>query len=122
MTKIRCQTEQDDLIMVCGNRHQDYRQANDWLIIEKNFKGEKWFAIKARDRGLLLTKDEKGKSFWLYETEYEIVTERPTEPPRLYYADTPFYIKVLRHEIEDFCEAIPYHLIRLFDEVKEKKP
>lgn len=95
------------------------RMAYDWLTIEKEMKGQKWFIKDFLDRGKVINRDEKGGRFYAFESMVQITFDVDEAIHSSLSSEIiPYYIKVLKGEIPDSIGiGVPPIIIRLWEEL-----
>lgn len=94
----------------------EYRYAYDWLIIEKAYKGQKWFVKKSCDRGQVLIEVENG-SLWVFISDYEITLNKSEANLSQFNSENlPMFVKMLRFEDKRQSD-IPKAVKKLYEDV-----
>lgn len=93
-----------------------YRTAYEWLMIEKSYKGQKWFVNKFLDRGQVFVIGED-ENYWVIESQIEITLNESEFNNRFYCSgDIPKYVVMLRHKEN---ANVPVEVKELYKEVYE---
>ncbi len=124
-TIIVSQIEEDEL-ETCHDPTET-RIAYEWLMIEKSYKGQKWFIKGYLNKGKVLVHEEE-RSYWVYESNIT-VTLNDTRPIKLRDIQLwevfnsqkpPCLVRLLKERRgRDEGVDIPYILRKLWKEVEE---
>jgi len=105
------------------------RLAYEWLMIEKEMKGQRWYLKKYHDRGKVRVEPEKGKFYWVFESEIFVTSEfkQPTNPifekiwVTLHSQNPPYYVKVLNGDKSDSIGVgVPSIIRRIWEEIYKR--